>query len=499
MAEADLCSPDEEYALARFVLDPWLARLAQSGTPDQRIRGFASLIQINGLEAFQRLDWLVGVDKSTRDIYRYSAVRSVIAHHEHISWNEVRAMIESGGDEYQKAAELVLAADEMDRDEMGDGAIDGGEHAMRLEWLNEAVLHGRKIGDPTQRVRLLASAARCLFRLGDVARARQILAEAENEANALTPDIAAQYAYVLVALAAAYDDADRTLDWLVKAQGYLKMHGGRVASALLPDHPQQAVEVWKRVAEALRTSPGRTSDGTEYRRVSEFCYRLALIDRPLAEQVAANADEPIMRFREKGAIILALAETQPAEASRLLAALVRDDLPQLPIEESRLMPRQSAPAIAAWLLPVAERVDPGLSGELFWRSLALRLPRPRRNELDSQAEWTDAELAKLLARYDREIARVLLEPLAVKALTSGQVASSTFLATVHVDPRWAKSLLDTLADSPSMIEVADNLRFQFVWTLAMPLPDRWNGLHFYSGDFSAGYWEPSARDRPLPP
>lgn len=232
---------------------------------------------------------------------------------------------------------------------------------------------------------------------------------------------------------------------------------------------------------------------------SRFCYRLALVDRPLAEQVATETDEAILRFRGKGAIILALAKTQPAEARRLLAALVREELPRLPIEESRLLAQQSAPAIAAWLLPVAERVDPDLCGELFWRSLALRLPRPRRNDLNNQVEWTDAELAKLLARYDRDVSRALLEPLAANALAPGPAARPTFLAAVHVDPRWAKGLLDTLADSSSLIEFADSSRFQLVWTLALPFPDRWNGLQLYSGDFSAGYWEPSARDRPLPP
>lgn len=494
-----LLSPEEEYGLARAVLDPWLERLAKSGTPEQRIRGFSCWTQINGLEAFQRLDWMVGVDKPLRDSVRDSAIRSVITHHERVSWNEVRAMIESGGDEYQKAAELILATDEMGRDEMDDDEMDDGGRATRLEWLESAVTHGRKIGDPTQRVRVLASAARCLSSLGEVARARQILAEAEDEAQALFPDIAAQYAFILLALAAVRDDADRAIDWLDKAGGYLKMHGGRVAVGLLPDHPQRAVDAWKRFAEAKRKNQNRASDGTEYRRASEFCYRLALVDRALSEQVAADADEAVLRFREKGGILLALAETQPAQARRLLATLVRAELAELPTDAFRILPLQSAPAIAAWILPVAERVDPDLCGELFWRSLALRSPRPRRNELNNQVEWTDAELAKLLARYDRDVARALLEPLASNAFAPGAGASLIFSAAVHVDPRWAKSLLDTIADSPSMLELADGLRFRFVWTLALPLPERWNGLHLYSGDFSAGFWEPSARDRPLPP
>jgi hypothetical protein len=482
-----LLTADEEYALARSVLDPWLERLAKSGTPDQRIKGFSSLVQINGLEAFQRLDWLVDVDKSVRNSFRDSAIRSVITHHDRTSWDNVRAMIEAGDDEYHQAAELIQATDEMDAGEM-----DEGEQAMRLEWLESAVSHARTVADPARRARVLASAAERLFDLGETARARQILAEAEDVAKPLFPDYGAQYASLLIALAAVHDDADRAIDWLAKTGIYLKWLGGRVAVGLLPGRPQRAAEVWKQIAEAMGNDRSRTSDGVEYRAAAEFCYRLALADRPLAEQVAADADEAILRFREKGAILLALAETQPAEARRRLAALVRDELPQLPIEEGWLMPRESAAAIAAWLLPVAERVNPDLCGELFWRSLALRLSRPRRTGLNDQAERSDVELAKLLSRYDRGIARALLEPLPAKAFAAGPWG---ILAAVHIDPRWAKTLLDSAADSPSSIERGDTWQFYFVWTLAIPLPDRWNGRH----EFSAGFWEPSAQERPLPP
>jgi hypothetical protein len=475
-----LLSPDDEYALARAVLDPWLERLAKSGTPEQRINGFNCLIQINGMEAFRRLDWLVDVDKPVRDGLRYNAICSIMAHHDSISWDELRAVIEAGDDEHHKAAELIQASD----------AMDDGERATRLEWLESAVPHARKVADPTRRVRVLASVAERLFGLGEVARARQILAEAENDAKPLFPDIAAQSAFLNLALATAHDDADRAIDWLAKAGTYFTGRGGRVAAALLVDRPRRAVEVWKRVAEAMRENQAEASGDLEYRAAAEFCYRLALVDRPLAEQVAADADEAILRFREKGAVILALAETQPAEACRRLAALVREELPRLPTEESPRLPLESAPAIAAWLLPVAERVAPDLCGELFWRSLALRPPRPRRDGLNKQVQRTDVELAKLLARYDRDVARALLEPLAANASTP-----DVFLAAVHVDPRWAKSLLDTVADSPSLIELADDSRLHLVSTLALPFPDRWNG----PSEFSAGFWEPSARDRPLPP
>jgi hypothetical protein len=386
--------------------------------------------------------------------------------------------------------------------------MDGDEQAMRLEWLDAAVPHARKTADRTLRVVVLASVAERSFGVGEVARGRQVLAEAENDAKPLFADAAAQYAFFHLALAAVHDDADRALDWLAKSGAYLRRNGGRVAAGLLPDHPRRAAEAWKRVLEGGRTS----SEGAA---AAELCYRLAKVDRALAEQAAVDSQEAVEeRFRAngaiivraKGAIILALAETQPAEARRLLAALVREELPQLPVEENWSMPWDSAPAISAWLLPVAERVDPDLCSELFWRSLSLRLPRPGRNSLNDQAQRADIELAELLARYDRDIARALLEPPAAYASALGavqvhpEVAGTIMLAAVHVDPRWAKSVVDALADPPVAVPPAgqldDSLRFNLLYTLALPLPERWKAR----GDAGpAGFWEPSAMDKPFPP
>jgi hypothetical protein len=159
-------------------------------------------------------------------------------------------------------------------------------------------------------------------------------------------------------------------------------------------------------------------------------------------------------------------------------------------------------------LPVAEKVAPDLCRELFWRSLALRLPRPRRDDLHGEIKVTDIALAKLLGRYDRKIARALLEPLIAEASAGDPERARTagwtgvfglFEAAVHVDPRWAKQLIDAAADSPPLMLLADQMRSEFVCTLALPLPDRWNGGNEWRNRFSAGFWAPAARDKPLPP
>jgi hypothetical protein len=56
-------------------------------------------------------------------------------------------------------------------------------------------------------------------------------------------------------------------------------------------------------------------------------------------------------------------------------------------------------------------------------------------------------------------------------------------------------LIDTASNAPSLVEEAGRMRFIFVYTLALRLPDRWNSPH----EYAAGFWTPSARDKPLLP
>jgi hypothetical protein len=63
-------------------------------------------------------------------------------------------------------------------------------------------------------------------------------------------------------------------------------------------------------------------------------------------------------------------------------------------------------------VPLAEQVDPALAHELFWRSLALRIPRSAGDGRPQRArESSLATLARMLARYDLDVARQLLAPL----------------------------------------------------------------------------------------
>jgi hypothetical protein len=63
------------------------------------------------------------------------------------------------------------------------------------------------------------------------------------------------------------------------------------------------------------------------------------------------------------------------------------------------------PIIAAELLPIVEEIDPALVPQCMWQSVSFRLYRPVDDFIiDMTPENNDANLAILLARYNRALA-----------------------------------------------------------------------------------------------
>lgn len=130
--------------------------------------------------------------------------------------------------------------------------------------------------------------------------------------------------------------------------------------------------------------------------------------------------------------------------------------------------------------------------------MALRLPRPRRDHFNEEVEATDLELAKMLARYDRHLARALLDPIVESveqlmlpaatelkspqalqaAQSAAQFARDLIAAAVYVDSHAGRELLDRVAAavSASRVYAVEGARQSFVWTLARRGPDRWYGF-----------------------
>jgi hypothetical protein len=123
----------------------------------------------------------------------------------------------------------------------------------------------------------------------------------------------------------------------------------------------------------------------------------------------------------------------------------------------RLTRPRGALLIAAELLPTAERLDTELLRRCFWRTVALRPPRPAGGDPSGMFEEGISRLAIALARYDRAVARQVLEPAArrVRSLDYGRTfrARFTFAAAAAIDPAWAVALADSLLDDISGAEL----------------------------------------------
>jgi hypothetical protein len=346
-----------------------------------------------------------------------------------------------------------------------------------------------------------------LSRAGDEPAAVRINAEAEAIAEHLPEhNQHSDPVFRSLAMTWAKRDPARAAAWLEKLSGASAFNdfGGRLAIALLPDHPAEAEAMWNRAAERMRRRFAGLYPCWRYAQIADFCYALARVDRSRAERIAQDAETPALRVRALGAIALAAAESEPAAGRALLESLVRDELP-------RLVPRQShsadaPPVTAAWLLPIAEQIDPQLGPECLWRSLALRAP-PRRGDVNDRAAEIELELAKMLARYDRSLARALAEPLAARLPASTHPAMTKLdsqqalvvashvrsearylmAAAVHVDPHWAVELLGRLPqyDTAATRHLQNEAREALVVTLANHGADRWMECHAYF----AGFWK----------
>jgi hypothetical protein len=105
--------------------------------------------------------------------------------------------------------------------------------------------------------------------------------------------------------------------------------------------------------------------------------------------------------------------------------------------------------IAAALLPVAERIDPKLVDEYLWRSLAMRPPKPWDAGPIDRSPYVDVLLAMFLARYDRAIARSLVEPLVPERGSASRFISNRselHAAAAAIDPKWAVAIVESMPE-----------------------------------------------------
>jgi hypothetical protein len=466
---------DEQIALARRLIEPYLKSAIESGADIDKNWAISSLARfdaIAALEVIDRTTWGDGMKQRTRDWVIELMIDGLSPGRldDAVPYIEASEAAESAATAYIQLTRAVPVED----------------RARRLDYVRHALVHARNSKEP-ERLVFVAQVAEHLHELGEEDHARR-LAEEVYQVAERSSDQVLGWTLGVFPLALARIDLPRSLALLDRlSDGDYAYRMGMLALRLADRDPAAAERVWN-----LPTK--RMSESTDFlirrdnRRAARVCFHMARADQERARRIAAGVTELIWKTYGLGAIAYSLSESDPSAARQFLVDVFAGSGPQ----EHPLYTTPNRKAIAvAWLLPVAERVDAQLGREYFWRALSLRSPRPGVEELDDKVEYWDAELAKMVARYDAKIARAMLEPLVQRVqwavALSGEAPldmQSVLEAAAIVDPHWAVGIVEGLPEPPDASVARPKNSARVTVAPILGLPGKWD-WHMNS------FWHPA--------
>ena len=385
--------------LARRVMAPYADRVLSEGDHSSRIRTLELLARVDPKRVLILIEARGVEDAWFADHLRHAASCSLTASES----DERMAIIEAIRDVEWRVLAALDAAD----------ALPESARALKRECVEHALQDARSIPDPSRRVVSLAKVADRLIDLGEVARATRLLDEARPIAESLPLTGTGGHARIEFAEGLARVDPAHALALTedILDPGAFDRCRLRIARRLASSDPAKA----SKVLESLRDPRALA------RALPGLCHALAPVDPALARQLIARArgDEPCLPPYALGMMALAVsARDKPMATAWLREAF--DRLGQVAASGSPTPGASHDPsAVAAALLPVAERVDPKLVPELFWRTVSFHAPRT-----GSEAR-SNALLALLLSRFDREVASPSRIPVADRALAAGHQSDLT--------------------------------------------------------------------------
>jgi hypothetical protein len=324
--------------------------------------------------------------------------------------------------------------------------IPKGERSRRLELLDKALLQTRAEGDPANRLDELGMIGYRLIDMGETKRGTEVLKEGYRLAGTLPkPDASnrkSPAAHARGRFAAKLARIDTQAAFTL-ADGftvpYDNWYLGGVALGLAERDP----------AESERALTMMSYQHLRDMRTVRVVGRMAVHDRPRALRLARSLEDPNQRVSALGAIARGLADSDPKAASSLTEEAYGILLKRAEQGRDRSSSGTSCCIVGAELMSIAERLDSELLRRSFWTTVALRPLRPSEADPVGDYEQVIAQLACALARYDRAVARQVLEPVTRRARSlddgrRGGGAHTLFVAAAVINPAWAVALVDAL-------------------------------------------------------
>ena len=322
---------------------------------------------------------------------------------------------------------------------------------FRRELLEAAGRRAREIDQPGQAASQLARVADRWLDLGDTDRGSKLVREAqvlaEKPRQQPFPDPRDDLALALARI--DLSSALKLLEGQGKQQPYqLDTLRAGIARRIAATDPA-----------GVRRIIGTIQENRQRLARRDACARMATKDLAAARVLAVEDRDLIVEALLPAIAAQVRAESDPDIARALLLESVQR-LGRIGELESR--PGGTSPAVAlARLVPLATRIDPDRAPGYLWFALSRRpplstLPEPMPVSPQVRQHYLDlAELAVLVARYDRAAAEAVFAPVAARLVGIddeqwglGNEGTAIFWAAGAFDARVARRLLDALPEDP---------------------------------------------------
>ena len=421
---------EERRRLARRVLEPFLVKVLARGKDSPKAWALRSLMVFDpaaALEALERTTF-------QQTEYYQSFLRSELSRKLARSDPEEAAAVAEGIPQaFRRAEALVEICVRLPHDQ-----------PRKRELIDRALLAARAEPEPKWKVWQLGEAAELLLDLGEIDRARAVFAEGRPIAEQLGPNASTYVGYFasrlgrinLPAALALLGGVDQAKDHVLPI--------GNPAARIAASNPAEAERLITKIR-GLRESSGVTF---------RTCQNMAQADLPRARRIALDQEDARLRT---GALIFA-AYGLPLSQHQGARDLVRQALVEM--DQARHQLTRNYPNLAAFL-PWVEAIDPALVPEFFWRTVA-ELPAPG----DPCMEYGRDVLYQplLLARYDRQVASALIDPVARASAASRTDASQMIPYELSLltalDPHRAVAALEAMPEPSSLETNANSLRIR---------------------------------------
>ena len=464
---ADPIPPEESRALADRLLEPYVHDAIENDNADCRL---AAILALSEFDLDRALE-MVQTGKFQDEDRRYRLIRESIAAKLAVKdLARAEAIVESIADPATKASAFTRVAK----------ALPASERGRKRALMEQAT---NLLRDPLQRtdnqvrLQLVSAIAEQWLDMGERDRARLLLHETEISNDVLHTGYLGQLTRL---------DPDQAMKQWQKhpTLGNSSQHDAWLTAIAL----QIATEYPADAERFFNMRDGRDNRFPSSTDTLQLCRRLARVDPTRAGRVAASLSDPGMRACSWAYVALGLAEKDKGGASEAMDRAIQeiDRMRESgPVPEPDyvaggvLLLYPSNPA--AVILPIVERIAPERLSDVFWRAVALH-PRIKTNREDHLRRSSSIGFeCTLLARYDRQVAAALLEPIAsyLRALATrtgprDEFDPSAMTAMACIDPRSAVALLESLT-LPRDFDIANPVhqaRIRLAEVLGLPREKR---------------------------